>query len=70
MTPSFPSFFARSKSAARCTLKNASGCFSINSSAFAIAATASSKFPCWPPSVDFTTFTPEPTIRLVTPAGS
>src|SRR4029077_14295401 len=26
--------------------------------------------PCGPPSVDFTTFTPEPTIRLVTPTGS
>src|ERR1044072_5028846 len=69
MTPSLSSFLARSKSSARSTLKNASGCFSINSSALAIAATASSKFPCAPPSVDFTTFTPEPTINLVTPTG-
>src|SRR5262245_14100051 len=70
MTPIFPSFFARSKSAASCTLKNASGCFSINRSAFAIADMASSKFPSGPPSVDFTTFTPESTIRLVRPARS
>src|SRR5581483_5395414 len=70
MMPSLPSFLARSKSAARCTLKNASVCFSINRSAFAIAATASSKFPSGPPSVDFTTLTPEPTIRLLTLAES
>src|SRR4029077_15179223 len=70
MMPTFPSVFARSKSAAHCTLKNDSGCLCINSSAFAIAATVSSKFPCRPPSVAFTTFTPEPTISLVTPTGS
>ena len=39
-------------------------------SALAMAAAASSKLPCAPPSVAFTTFTPDSIMRLITPAGS